>query len=252
MIKAVLFDIGGTLHTSSNTPERKLWFAERIIRRLSDYGIDLRLSAQALANQLDINAERYKHETERSLEELPTAVIWNDYFLAEQNIGRERLAPISEELSFLYDYERVCNVRRPGLMECMQQLKGMGLGVGVISNIISLSIVPHFLMEYGLFQLMDCVVTSSATGVRKPSADIFRVAEEELGLAPNELAYVGDTLSRDVMGVRNAQWHTMIQIDNPASRHRDKGLEGTDLKPDYFIHGLLEIPDIIARINEGA
>ena len=36
MIKAVLFDLGGTLHKSSSPPGRDLWFAQRLIERFSD------------------------------------------------------------------------------------------------------------------------------------------------------------------------------------------------------------------------
>ena len=253
MIQAVLFDMGGTLHTCSDSPARRIWFAQRLLERLRDYGIDLDLTPQALSAQLAVNAEIYKHETEASLQELPTEVIWNDYYLRQQRIGRERLAPISEELSFLYDYERVRNLRRPGLTECMRALKDMGLRLGVISNIISKSIVPHFLAEYGLSEMMECVVTSAQTGVRKPSAEIFRIAQRRMNLSPDELAYVGDTLSRDVRGTRNAGWGLMIQIENPASAHRDAGLENSGLKPDYRIRELAQIPPILAQIrNTGA
>ena len=245
MIRAVLFDLGGTLHTSSNSPERKLWFAERLLRRLSDYGIGLDMSPEALSAQLDRNAEIYKHESERSLAELPPEAVWNDYYLKEQSIGFEHLSPIAEELSFLYDYERVCNLRRPHLTACMDTLKGMGLRLGIISNIISRSIVPHFLQEYGLAGSMDCVLTSAGTGIRKPSPEIFRIAERELGLGPESLCYVGDTLSRDVLGARNAGWRMVIQIHNPGTKHRDQGLQNSGLAPDFYIHDLMEVCAIL-------
>ena len=251
MIRAVLFDLGGTLHTCTNSPERRVWFAKRIIDRLGEYGISLGgITPEALAAQLDVNAEIYKHESEQTLRELPTEVIWNDYYLREQALGRERLAPVSEELSFLYDYERVCNLRRPHLRACMDELKAMGLRLGMISNIISLSILPHFLAEYGLDDVMECAITSAASGIRKPSAEIFRLAERQLGLGPDELAYVGDTISRDVRGTRNAGWRLMIRIANPAAARRDAGMEGLGYAPDYDITDLAEIPAIIRRENE--
>lgn len=123
---------------------------------------------------------------------------------------------MAEELSFLYDYERPRVMRRPNLKETLERLRGMGLRLGLISNIISTSVAPHFLDEYGIRDLMDCVVLSSITGIRKPNPAIFRAAEAELGLAPSELAYVGDTISRDVIGTRNAGWRLMIQICSTA------------------------------------
>lgn len=250
MIKAVLFDLGGTLHTSSSPAGRDVWFAERLIGRLGDYGIRLETTPEKLARQLYENGEVYKHISEEDLREHPAAEIWSDYYLRDYDIPRERLEPMAEELSFLYDYERVRVMRRPHLKETLETLRSMGLRMGVISNIISTSVVSHFLREYGVEQYMDCQVLSSVTGVRKPSADIFRVAERELGLTPEELAYVGDTISRDVRGVRNAGWRLMIQIRNPSVAHRDAGLEHSGFRPDYMIDGLEEIPAIIQKENQ--
>lgn len=249
MIRAVLFDMGGTLHVCQSDGKTKLRFSKLLLERLGDYGIHLEMTPEALSEQLAVNSEIYKRETEESLREMEPAVIWNDYYLKEQKIGLERLGPIAEELSFRYDYERVRNLRRPGMLECMERLKTMGIRLGVISNIISRSIVPHFMAEYGLEPFMEVVLTSAQTGIRKPSPLIFRMAEERMGLEAANMAYVGDTLSRDVRGVRNAGWRLMIQIHNPGAAKRDAGLENSGLVPDYRIESLTEIPDIIEQEN---
>lgn len=251
MIRGVLFDLGGTLHVNDSPPGRDIWFSRRVIERLGDYGIHLEISPEALAAQLAVNAEEYKRHSEQDLKELGGAEIWSRWFLREQGLSPSQLAPMAEELSFLYDYERVRVMRRPHLAQTMERLQSMGLRMGVISNIISRSVVPHFLAEYGIDGYMDCVITSCGTGIRKPDPGIFRVAEEKMGMAPEELAYVGDTISRDVRGTRAAGWKCMIQIRNPAIAHRDKGLENSHWKPDYLIDDLAEIPDIIARENGG-
>lgn len=249
MIKAILFDLGGTLHVGDSPAGREVWFARRVIDRLGDYGIRLETTPEELAARLRINAEAYKHKTEEDLREYPPNLIWSQWYLKEYGLTPEMLAPMAEELSFLYDYERVRVMRRPGMKETLEELKAMGLRLGVISNIISVSVVPHFLKEYGVDDLMDCVITSSVTGIRKPDPGIFRAAEEKLGLGPEELAYVGDTISRDVRGTRNAGWRLMIQIRNPGVAHRDAGLENGLWKPDYLIDRLDEIPAIIQRVN---
>lgn len=251
MIRGVLFDLGGTLHVADSPAGRDVWFARRLLDRLEDYGIRLGAEPEELARKLHENGEAYKRHSEKDLRELPPAEIWSGWYLRDWELSRERLAPIAEELSFLYDYERVRVIRRPYIKETLDALRAQGMKLGLISNIISLSVAPHFLEEYGVRDDMDCIVLSSATGIRKPSPEIFRAAEKALGLGPEELAYVGDTLSRDVMGVRNAGWRLMIQIRNPGAAHRDKGLENAGLKPDYLIEGLEEIPGIVRRENEG-
>ena len=143
MIKAVLFDLGGTLHQSSSPEGRDIWFCQRILDRLEDYGIRLEGGAELMAQRLAVNSEIYKHESEQTLRELPAAEIWSRYYLREYGLRAEELAPFAEELSFLYDYERPRVMRRTHLKETMEELKAMGLRLGVISNIISRSVVRH-------------------------------------------------------------------------------------------------------------
>jgi len=249
MIKAVLFDLGGTLHVASSPAGRAEWFAARLLDRLADYGYKLDVDPGRMAVVLHDNSEEYKHMTEQSLAELPQARIWSEYYLKGFGLTVEQLEPIAEELSFIYDYERPRVMRRPHLAETMQRLQNMGIRMGIISNIISTSVVPHFLQEYGILQYMECQIMSSVTGIRKPSPEIFRIAEKDMDLSPEELAYVGDTISRDVRGARNAGWRLMIQISNPGIAFRDAGLEKSGYLPDYRIEDLAEIPDIIRKEN---
>lgn len=245
MLKAVLFDVGGTLHTVQNNDALRLAFAKRLADRLSVYDIHLDTDPALLSNMLQTNAEAYKHWSEKSLAELPPVRIWNEYYLKEFHIGEEKLLPIAEELSFLYDYARVCNKRRPHMKETMQALLDMGLKLGIVSNIISTSFVPHILREYGIEGSMECVVMSREAGCRKPDSRIFQIAMEQLGVSAAETAYVGDTISRDVLGARNAGLALMIQIRNPVIAHRDAHLKPGAHLPDHIIDELNEIPGLI-------
>lgn len=248
MIKAVLFDMGGTLHVSDSPPGRAEWFARRLLDRLADYGIRIDADPETLARKLHENAEAYKHWGEQNLRELPQVQVWQQWYLRDWDVDRSKLEPIAEELSFLHDYERTRTIRRPHLNQTMDALRDMGIRLGIISNVMSSSVMPHYLREYGLDTYMDCVLLSCTAGARKPDPSIFRMAERGMGLAPEELAYVGDTLSRDVRGVRNAGWRLAIQIKNPSVAHRDVGLERL-YKPDYLIEDLAQIPGIIQKEN---
>ena len=250
MISTLLFDLGGTLHDVRGTQESRLRFAEHLIRRLDQYGIRLDTDAESLAAVLRTNAETYKHRGELDHTELSQPEIWNDWYLKDYSIGRERLEEIAEELSFLYDYERVENMRKKNLRETIETLHDMGIRLGIVSNIISTSLVPHVLNEYGISKYMECIVMSSSTGIRKPDPRIFEIALQEMGVSPEETGYVGDTISRDVLGSRNAHLALSIQIENPSIAHRDTAFHGADApKPDYLIRELDEIPEIIRRIN---
>jgi hypothetical protein len=51
-------------------------------------------------------------------------------------MAKSGFLPIAEELSFLYDYERVRNMRRPRLVETFESLSD-GMRMGIISKIFS-------------------------------------------------------------------------------------------------------------------
>ena len=163
MIKTLMFDLGGTLHTVKRTPASRLRFCAHLIDILGRHGIPVTLSPQELDAMLAVNGEEYKHFGERHLVELPQSVIWSKYFLKELHIDEARLAPFAEEMSFLYDQERMENIPRPQLRETMEALHGMGIRLGVISNIISTTLVPYALKEYGIDRYMECVVMSRAS-----------------------------------------------------------------------------------------
>ena len=250
MITTLLFDLGGTLHDVRGSEESRLRFAAHLIRRLGQYGIVLETTPEVLAAQIRANAEAYKQRGERELTELGQDVIWNDWYLREYGIGREQLAPIAEELSFLYDYERVENMRKPKLKETIEALHGMGIRMGIVSNIISTSLVPHMLNEYGIAPYMEAVVMSSSTGIRKPDPRVFEIAMRQMGVTAAETGYVGDTISRDVLGARNAKMGLVVRLENPLIAHRDVKFQGADApQADFVIRELEELPAILRRVN---
>lgn len=253
MIRAVLFDVGGTLHQVLPEPGLYDRFSQRVLDLLAERGVKIPVPASELSSLIKRNAEEYKLWSQQSRVELPTARIWNEYYLKDFSIGEAPLAPISEELSVIYDAVRVHNVPRPRMQETLRTLHDeMGLTLGIISNIISTTFVPRLLEDYGVADLMSCVVLSSTAGARKPDAAIFQRAAAECGVPCGEMAYVGDTLSRDVLGCRNAGLALAIQIENPSIAHRDAAFQGTGLAPDALIADLAEIPGIIQRCIQTA
>ena len=249
MIHAVLFDVGGTLHQVHQDPAQYDRFSQRLLDTLAQRGVRLPVAAPELTARLRRNAEDYKRWSEESRVELPGPRIWNEFYLRDFQIGEDRLAPVAEELSVLYDSLRVRNDPRPHLLETFQTLHEMGMVQGIFSNSISTTFVPRLMEEYGLAPYLSCVILSSTAGARKPDAAIFERAAAACGVPCRETAYVGDTLSRDVLGCRNAGVALSIQIRNPSIAHRDAAFQNTGLAPDHLIEDLGEIPSIIRAFN---
>ena len=253
MIDTVLFDIGGTLITQTRNPERAICNAQFMRTVLRDCGVDINMSDEQFAQYIHNGSESYKHRGEQTMTELCPPEIWKDYILKDLNIPADKIGPVAELFSFCNDYIRLVNASRPGLRQMLEDLRDMGMKIGVITNTISMTFADHILKEYGVSDLIQDIVKSCKTGIRKPDARIFDIAMKRIGSTKETTCYVGDTISRDVLGSRNAGLAMCILIRNPSVSHRDKDFMGADApKADYTIDTLGEIPAIIRNYNSGA
>ena len=251
MIDTVLFDIGGTLITQTHSDARVLLYSAYVKLLLSEIGINITESDKAFYDRLRNNAEAYKHIGETTGTELPPALIWKNYILKDYCISDENISKIAENLSFTFDYIRKDNNPRENLKETLEQLQNMGMKLGIITNTISTSFADKILREYGVSDYFRVIVKSCEYGRRKPDPDIFNHTMELIGSTKETTCYVGDTISRDVIGSRNAELAMSIKIINKSIFHRDKDFQGQDApKADYEIDDLIEIPRIIETFNK--
>ena len=198
---------------------------------------------------INAGAKAYKSYTEQELIELPPDVIWQKFFLKDFDIPEEKLAGLGEELCYMFDRYRKHIVKREGLKETLEALRQRGYRLGVISNIMSTTFVPRILKEHGVDQYFETLTMSSVCGIRKPRPEIFEIALNEMRIGKEQAAYVGDTISRDVRGVRNAGWPLMIQIDNPRIYHKDEKYRGMGYEPDVKIGSLPEVVTAVEQYN---
>jgi len=251
MIRAVLFDVGGVLHTAEPDHKLKLSFSREVLETLKENGMDLQITPEQLYASIELHSKEYKKYAEQSKLELPAGKIVKDYLLRDFKLPEEKLEACAERICYLYDARRNRITMRPYLPETVEELHKIGIRQGIISNIISNTFVPEILKRYGIDRYMECVIMSSSTGIRKPNPKIFHIALRQLGLESKECAYVGDTISRDVIGAREAELGLMIQMHNPAIEHKDKAFLDSGYKPDMMINGFNELVPIIRRINGG-
>lgn len=249
MIKAILYDVGGVLYTSYNDDALRLDFAKRLLPKLNELGIIIAASPETFNQSLTARAKEYKTWAEDTMRELPSVRIWKEYFLKDYNVDEEALRQHAETLSFYYDSARFQCLPRPYVKETLRELRDMGILQAIANNIMSTTFVPHYVQQNGLEEYFSFILMSSEIGIRKPSAEIFHMAAQRLGVLPGECAYVGDTISRDVRGVRNAGLAIMIKIDNPGVAYKDAAFIGKGYDPDYEIENLSEIPQIIRSYN---
>ena len=79
--------------------------------------------------------------------------------------------------------------------------------VGIVTNGF-LETQKNKIEVMGLDQYTDNFIITEEIGVMKPHPKVFDVATERSGADRNEILYVGDSYSSDVIGGRDAGWQT--------------------------------------------
>ncbi len=248
-IQAILFDMGGTLENLYYDEVVRQEATRGLQEMLRERGLDPGLSMPDLQSTVLSGIEAYQTWREQSEIELSPERVWTEYVLANHNLSRERLAAAAEELTYYYEthfHTRRLRSEAPAVLEA---LGGQGFRMGVISNVMSRSLVPSMLAEYGIAHHFDPVVTSSCLGWRKPNERIFQEAVRLISLPPQVCAYVGDTISRDVIGARRAGFGLAVQIESFLTEGADRG--APDVSPDAVIHDLMEVVDLVTVGRQG-
>lgn len=73
--------------------------------------------------------------------------------------------------------------------------------------------------KFDLYDSADQVVISEDVGVLKPDPKVFQHATELAGVAPDDILYVGDSLTSDIEGGTNFGWNTAWFTRNGNSKH---------------------------------
>jgi putative hydrolase of the HAD superfamily len=251
VLKAVIFDMGGTLEAVYHKKEFSEPCGKRILEFCAAQGMYLGVSPAALIETIEKRRAEYGVEWAKSTKELSPYELWANWFLRDFAIDQTRLKICADHLADIW--ERVYHSRtlRPDAKSMLQSLKKMGLVMGIISNTTSFSEVYDILYEYGIREFFDCVYLSAICGYHKPEKELFLAAAGELGFLPGECAYVGDTIAKDVRGARLAGYHSAIRIKPEPAESSDPEEAAGDEEAGYVIKKLSEIPAIIAAINRG-
>jgi len=215
-VKAVLFDIDGTLLTEQPLI---LLFLPQVYDRISKKS---GISKEKARNQFldEILGRRDTYD-------------WHDwnFFFRLFNIDLQYEALLREYPHKLHVY--------PDTVPTLKWLKEEGYKLGVVTS------GPEYqrlkLELAGLSEYFDVVVTRDDDNTIKPEPRIFLTALEELGVEPDDTAMVGDSLKQDIYGAKNLGM-VAVWINRT-------GENGHHL-PDYEIRTLHELKKILRWEDE--
>jgi putative hydrolase of the HAD superfamily len=242
---AVFFDMGGTIETFWHNRELRLQATPDLCWLLERAGIHLNLTTEELYNAVTQGLARYHCWSMRFLIELPPKLVWREYILADYPVAPHQLDAIAEELSFFIEmryYQREMRPEMPAILEAIQKL---GLRMGIISNVQSRGQVPANLERYGILHYFDPIVLSSVYGRRKPDPAIFHHAARLAGVPAGMCVFVGDRVSRDILGARRAGYRLAIQIRHGFGADDDDPDAGP--APDAVLNDMTELVGILEK-----
>ena len=214
MVQAVVFDVGETL-----VNESRLWRLWAEWFSVPDHVVFALLGASIA-------------RTEDHLQILDLLQPGFDLELAREE--RRRLgSPDEFDASDLY----------PDVAACLHALHRRGLRIGIAGNQPASS--EQALQSLGL--PVDFVASSDRWNVKKPEPAFFQKIIDELQLAADSIAYVGDRLDNDILPARNAGMITVFIRRGPWGFLHSRRPEAA--QAHLRIENLGELPDALDRVQ---
>ena len=244
MIDTVLFDMGGTLEDIHVDDESRHASIQGVLDILRAHGIDPDKDFETAASAINAGWERYGAYRDPRQRELKPEEIWGSFVLTDFGLDEESVRSYAEELAHMWEVTHYHCALRPHVREMLEGLKDLGMKLGVISNTASLYQVFDILKEYGIRDYFQDVTLSSVTGYRKPNPNIFMVSLHQVQSDPVHCAYVGDTISRDVIGPIRMGFGATFHIDSYLTRLKDTHVS-PDVKATYNIQDIYEVYTIL-------
>jgi putative hydrolase of the HAD superfamily len=242
-IRAVFFDMGGTLETYGWTPELRLQQTAGIQQLLARVGINLCLTDPQLYKIISSGLDAYHRTSLQTMEELTPQRVWSEFVFMDYHVDQEKLAAIAEDMMCFLEMHYYQRIMRPEVPAVLEAIRMMGLKIGLISNVNSRGQVPANLGAYGIRDYFDPLVLSSVYGRRKPDPAIFHHAARLAGVPTSACVFIGDRISRDILGAKRAGYSAAIQILHDYD-HREADDGAT---PDAVISNMTELVDILKK-----
>ena len=231
-IRAILFDVGGTLRTTEKVEGRERAFLEEMKAFLGFTG-----SIDELVQKLIGGEKAYRRWCKKSLVELSEQQLWVRFMLPDQ--PADFIGANAVKLNQLWRNSKGKKILLPNTIETLKELARRGYLLSIISNTTSSVEVPQLLEDNGISHLFASVILSTVYGRRKPHPSLFLDAVRDLHVHAEDCAYIGDRPSRDVVGAREAGFSKVVIIQAKGLKHEN--LEEVPMKPDHVISNLGEL-----------
>ena len=189
-IQAVLFDLDQTLLDRTTSLKRFLSWQVNTLRLVA-------------------NSERQSF-IERFIELDANGAVWKDV-VYRKLIQKFKISKFSEQQllnTYIQDFNQFC-VAFAGVDSVIQSLFEAGFSLGLISNGKTPFQENNF-QAFGLNPYFSSVIVSEAVGLRKPQAEIFRLACQQMNVQPEQCVMIGDNEIADIQGAKQVGMRSIL------------------------------------------
>lgn len=247
-IQAICFDVGGTLRATVKNRESNLDYVRNLQSFLGAEG-----EPEDFLILLRKREKEYRKWCKKTLLELPETELWTRFLLPD--FPRDFVWQNAVTLNQMWRSSRN-NQIFPDAVNTIKTLAERGYKLSIVSNTTS-SIEAHALLaDNGLTEYVDPVILSCVVGSRKPHPSMFLQAARGMGVLPQNCAYVGDNLARDLIGAMQAGFGSVVIINmngyqtdeyDPDDDFQAETI--TETKPKYRIGCLGELLKIFHGVD---
>ena len=184
MIRAILFDMGGTLDGDG------LHWQDRFTALYKNFGVEVTCETFDEAERRANSDQTIASSNFQEMIEL--YVKWQLTHLGLTNPQLER--------QLITGFTAPARKAAVANVKLLAELKERGFELGVVSN--GCGNVERLCAYFGYTPFLSVVVDSRRVGLFKPDPAIFAHAAKELGRAPEEIMMVGDSFDRDIRPAR--------------------------------------------------
>jgi HAD superfamily hydrolase (TIGR01549 family) len=238
-LKAVLFDLGGTLTRREaedrSVDESALGF---LTSCLTSEGCEM--TKQMLFQSYWDHYGMINDLRERFMIEIPMR-IWLSSFLCKLGISVTNEIVSTTETA-LVNARVETAVPFTEALDVLEKISSE-YRLAIVTNTSSEKVPDMILKRLGMSRFFEFVVTSAEFGIRKPYPGIFLYALRELYLRPEEAFFVGDSLRHDILGSRSINMASCLI--NREETHLGKGLPA----PNFILKSLSELPQTVGSFN---
>jgi putative hydrolase of the HAD superfamily len=193
LIKAVAFDVDGTLYPNHRMYMASFGFAMKNFRLLNQF-------------------REVRHELRR-LRPIDDFYAVQAALLARRIGGEAEAARELIQRVFYGDWEKVLHHVNlfPGVIELLSLLKNRGVPLGVLSDFP----VVTKLSVLNIENYFDVEMSSEETGYLKPNPEPFEILAERLGVEAKHVLYVGNSYPYDIQGAHALGMSTAHIVRRP-------------------------------------